>query len=75
MTGMGYSNNFSAMIFRTKHKVRFTDRWTVDGLIGELEKVPSGATVDEVLIDEVTGIISIEFHHERLESQPLRNPE
>ena len=68
MVDMGYSMSADYVIIRRKHMVRFSVGWPVERLLEELHKVPRSATVDEVLIDEDSGILSIEFHQEYLDN-------
>ena len=68
---MGYSLAADYVIIRRKHMVRFVVGLTVEWLLGELSKIPRNATIDEVLIDEESGIASIEFHHEYLDQDHM----
>ena len=61
---MSYSKTSTVKILRTKHKIGFAIGETVGSLLESINKVPPDATIDEIIIDDSGGIITIEFHEE-----------
>ena len=62
-----YEKSVDVKIVRTKHKVTFRMGMEITSLIHELNNVPHGSEVDEVLecVNNDNELYSIEFHEEK----------